>query len=55
MLERSWGGYTFLKFIGVTNLCIMWSIFFSMVACYAATEYEPCLSVERRQAPELRV
>lgn len=43
MLERSWGGYTFLKFIGVTNLCIMVSIFFSMIACYAATEYEPCL------------
>jgi len=42
-LERIWGRYTFIKFLCVTNLCINVSIFFSMVACYAATAYEPCL------------
>jgi len=43
MLERSWGGLSFVKFVAVTNLCVTVSIFFNMVACYAATEYEPCL------------
>lgn len=43
MLERSWGSYSFAKFVAVSNLCSMVAIFFAMVACYAATEFEPCL------------
>ena len=43
MLERAWGSYSFAKFVAVSNLCSMVAIFFSMVACYAATEFEPCL------------
>jgi hypothetical protein len=43
MLERTWGGFSFVKFVSITNVCINVSIFFNMIACYAATEYEPCL------------
>lgn len=45
MLERSWGGYSFVKFIAVVNLAVAVTVWLCMVACYAATEFEPCLCV----------
>ena len=49
MLERSWGGYSFIKFIGVVNLCVAVTVWLCMVACYAATEFEPCLCVHTNE------
>lgn len=49
MLERSWGGYSFLQFICVVNLCVAVTVWLCMVACYAATEFEPCLYVHTNE------